>query len=67
MKISRRELMASTLASGLASSLAAQAPSPEKNQQDWLAVSAGENRRNSEALEKVGLPQATEPAFSFRA
>jgi hypothetical protein len=59
MKLSRREVLGTAL-------LAVAAPAQETNQ-DWLAVSAEQNKRNAEALEKVVLPQGTEPAFVFRA
>jgi hypothetical protein len=63
MKLSRREVLSTAL-------LAASAPSPmataQEPAQDWLSVSADQNKRNAETLEHVILPQATEPAFVFK-
>jgi hypothetical protein len=61
MKLSRRELIGTAiLAAAQTAPLAAQeAP------QDWLAISVSQNKRNAEAMEKVSIPQSTEPAFIF--
>jgi hypothetical protein len=66
MKISRRRLAVSALvpAAAMAQNLSAQAPSeaPEellKNARELV-------RRNGEALAKVAIPIATEPAFQFK-
>jgi hypothetical protein len=60
MKLSRRDIIVSALA---VSAVQAQEPPT----QDWMAVSTEQNRRSAEALDKVELPQSTEPAFSFKA
>jgi hypothetical protein len=62
MKLSRREVLSTAL---LAAAAAPVAPAQEPAQ-DWLAVSVDQNKRNAETLEKVVLPQATEPAFIFK-
>lgn len=60
MKISRRGLLVSVTAGSVAA--VAQTPpfaAPEPP--------ADVNKRNADAIAKVPLPQATEPAFSFKA
>jgi|SoimicmetaTmtLPC_FD_contig_31_21960376_length_271_multi_1_in_0_out_0_2 hypothetical protein len=62
MKLSRRQLIGTAiLAATQTAPLAAQ-----EVPQDWLAVSVNQNKRNAEAMEKVSIPQSTEPAFTFR-
>jgi hypothetical protein len=66
MKLSRREVLSTALLATAAAPVApAQKPAQEPAQ-DWLAVSVDQNKRNAETLEKVVLPQATEPAFIFK-
>jgi hypothetical protein len=52
--------MISAMAAG---AVAAQEPP----NQDWLAVSVEQNKRSADVLDKVELPQSTEPAFAFKA
>jgi hypothetical protein len=54
MKVTRRELVALAVA-GTAVTTAPAQDSPED-----------QYRKNAEAMEKVGLPMATEPAFAFK-
>jgi hypothetical protein len=61
MKITRRTLAAAVLAAPVAAPSAPAAPEEE------LKAARETVRRNSEALAKVKLPVATEPAFQFKA
>ncbi len=63
MKMTRRTLLGS-VAAGAA---VAQTPPAADAPVDYLAVSADANKRNADAITKVPLPQATEPAFVFKA
>ena len=64
MKLTRREL-AAALASTAA---AAQTPSaPPSTPQEELKAAQDRNRNTAEALAKMQVPMATEPAFQFKA
>jgi len=64
MKITRRQLALAALAPA---ALAAQTPPPlPANREEELAAIKEQNRRNAEALDKVKVPMATEPAFLFK-
>jgi hypothetical protein len=60
LKLSRRQMIGTAL---LAAAAPAQSQEPNP---DWLTVSADQNKTNAEALEKITLPQATEPAVIFK-
>ena len=66
MKLSRREVLSTALLAAAAAPVAPAQKSAQEPTQDWLAVSVGQNKRNAETLEKIALPQATEPAFLFK-
>ena len=63
MKLTRREL-----AAALASTVAAaqSSPSPSTPQEE-LKAAQDRNRNAAEALAKMAVPMATEPAFQFKA
>ena len=67
---SRRQLAAYTAGSALAVSALAQtqpAPQPAAAGGDLLQAARDSNRRIGEALGKIAIPIATEPAFQFKA
>ena len=67
LKITRRRLAAAALGSApFIRSAQPQAPAPGPPE-DLNAAAKGEIRKNSEAMDKVDLPMATEPAFQFKA
>lgn len=62
-RISRRRM-----ALGLgAAPLLAQAPSAKPSDPSSIETARDQVKRNSEALAKFTIPQATEPSFTFRA
>lgn len=63
MKLTRREL-AAALASTVA---AAQSSPPPSTPQEELKAAQDRNRNAAEALAKMPVPMATEPAFQFKA
>jgi hypothetical protein len=63
MKLTRREL-AAALASTAA---AAQSSPPPSTPQEELKAAQDRNRNTAEALAKMAVPMATEPAFQFKA
>jgi hypothetical protein len=60
MKMTRRTLLGSA---ALAAAAAQTPPAPV----DYLTISTEANKRNADSIAKVTLPQATEPAFVFKA
>ncbi len=62
MKLTRRTVLASTVP---ALALAQTEAKPE-GKPDYLAISAAQNKRNSDALAKVPVAFETEPAFVFK-
>jgi len=65
MKITRRRLAASALAS--AAALAQNPPSnPAENEEELLKAALEQMRTNGETLSKFPVPMATEPAFHFK-
>ena len=65
MKITRRQLAKAALAPA---ALAAQTPPPiPANAQEELAAIREQNKQNAQALDKVSVPMALEPAFQFKA
>jgi hypothetical protein len=62
-KFSRREIVLGAAGSALQVSANAQAPAVT----DLARTAREANQRNSEALSKMDLPIATEPAFQFKA
>jgi len=65
LKITRRRLAAAALGSS-AALRAAQAP-PASPPEDLNTTAKEQLRKNSDALNKVELSMATEPAFQFKA
>ncbi|HKD05284.1 MAG TPA: hypothetical protein VKB79_05205 [Bryobacteraceae bacterium] len=65
MKLTRRELGATAVATVAAATSQAQTPPPPD--QGIAQVVRDANRRNAEALAKFEIPIETEPAFQFRA
>lgn len=64
-KLTRRELIAGAATVAAASQASAmQAPTTAE---DWGKAAREANRANAEALKKIKLPMATEPAFAFKA
>jgi len=63
--MTRRKLGAALIAPGV---LLAQAPPPAipANREEELNAAREQNRRNAEALVKVRVPMAVEPAFMFK-
>ena len=65
MKITRRKLGMAVLAPAM---LAAQTPAPiPSTAEEELAAVREQNRLNAQALDKVSVPMALEPAFQFKA
>jgi hypothetical protein len=65
MKITRRKLAMAVLAPA---ALAAQAPPPiPTNAEEELAAVREQNKANAQALDKVPVPMALEPAVTFKA
>ncbi len=62
MKLKRREILAAPLA---ATAVAAQ--DSTTNKPDWVEQARQSMKANRSALAKVKVPQATEPAFLFKA
>jgi hypothetical protein len=62
MKMKRREILASSLAVA-----AAAAQTPPAGKADLVAQARQSMKAGRAALAKVKLPQATEPAFVFKA
>jgi hypothetical protein len=66
MKISRRRLAASALAPAVALAQNRPAQPPSEAPDDLLKNAKDLVRRNGEALAKISIPIATEPAFQFK-
>ncbi len=62
MPLTRRTVLASAVP---ALAMAQTAPTPAATP-DYLAISAAQNKRNSDALANVPVPMETEPAFHFK-
>ena len=70
-KFTRRKLAAALAPAVLASALRAQNPAPSADSPagpgEELRIARERIRNNADALAKVKLPMATEPAFQFKA
>lgn len=66
MKLTRRDLAGLAALSPLAAPLVGQMPAPENPRPDWTKAAREANKRNADALAKVAVPIATEPAFQFK-
>ncbi len=66
MKITRRTLAASAVASAAAMAQNPPAASPE-SPEELLAAARAQVKRNGEALAKFSVPMELEPAFQFKA
>jgi hypothetical protein len=68
MKMTRRELAAAVLVTGVAAQTAPQAPpAAPSSPADELQAAHERNRQAAEALAKISLPMESEPAFHFTA
>jgi hypothetical protein len=68
MKITRRTLAVSAVASAAALAQNAAAPAPGSESAEQLLQAAREQiRRNGETLTRQSIPMAVEPAFQFKA
>ena len=65
MKITRRSLAASAVASAAALAQTP-TPAPAASDEELLQAAREQVKRNGEALAKFPLPMATEPAFQFK-
>jgi hypothetical protein len=67
-KITRRTLAAALGPAAMASLIEAQKPAPAADSPaEELRIARERIRNNADALAKVKLPMATEPAFQFKA
>jgi hypothetical protein len=66
MKITRRRLAVSALVPAAAIAQSRSAPAPSEAPEELLKNAKDLVRRNGEALAKVSIPIATEPAFQFK-
>lgn len=64
LKVTRRTLLGSVATAGAMAQIPPAAPATAP---DYLTISADQNKRNSDAIAKVQVPQSTEPAFLFKA
>ncbi len=67
VKITRRRLAAVALGSTAAIRSAQPQAAATGQPEDLNAAAKEQIRKNSEAMDKVDLPMATEPAFQFKA
>ena len=65
MKMTRRTLAASAIASAAAVAQNPSAAAPD-SPQELLAAARMQAKNNGEALAKVGIPMSLEPAFQFK-
>ncbi len=67
MKITRRRLAASALAPAVAMAQNRPTQPPSEAPEELLKNAREQVRRNGEAMARISIPMATEPAFQFKA